>query len=259
MTKHTHKGTCQVCGYVQAVNNKTGRLAKHGYSVEWGYFSGTCAGSDETPLEISSELTESTIENLNRLAYALEQKTIADIDEVIVETYDNGIRRKENRRQTACRDQQDVDLATGVPGRQSFEDLAKLKLLNLQNQAKHMRRHVADLAQLIDERHGQPLFEVKRLEEEATQAKAAKAAKPTKASVKRITDDLNRQYARLIEEPKKAARLAQDRARMTELSDLPFSLYQWRAAKHDSIVGVELAAQIADLLQRREQAKALLS
>ena len=39
MAKHTHTGTCQICGRRQAVNVKTGRLAKHGYTVaRFGFF-----------------------------------------------------------------------------------------------------------------------------------------------------------------------------------------------------------------------------
>lgn len=56
MASHTHKGTCQVCGAVQAVNNKNGLLAKHGYTTRWGFFSGTCSGSDNLPFEKSHDM-----------------------------------------------------------------------------------------------------------------------------------------------------------------------------------------------------------
>lgn len=55
-TRHTHRGHCQLCGAQQAVNNKTGRIAKHGYTTRWGFFSGTCAGSDNLPYEVSTNL-----------------------------------------------------------------------------------------------------------------------------------------------------------------------------------------------------------
>lgn len=37
----THNGTCQACGRQHAVNVKSGKLAKHGYTVDWGFFNGT--------------------------------------------------------------------------------------------------------------------------------------------------------------------------------------------------------------------------
>jgi hypothetical protein len=52
----THNGTCQACGRSHAVGLKTGPLAKHGYTVDWGFFNGTCQGSDARPLEIDTAL-----------------------------------------------------------------------------------------------------------------------------------------------------------------------------------------------------------
>jgi len=52
-------GECQCCGHVQKLPN--GRLSKHGYTKQWGFFSGTCLGADELPLEISKELVEDFI------------------------------------------------------------------------------------------------------------------------------------------------------------------------------------------------------
>lgn len=60
--KATHNGTCQVCGAIQAVNAKTNRLAKHGYTTRWGFFAGTCSGSDEKPFELSAGLIFAAIE-----------------------------------------------------------------------------------------------------------------------------------------------------------------------------------------------------
>lgn len=77
MAKATHRGTCQVCGRVQAVNAKTGMLAKHGYTVEWGWFEGTCRGSDHLPFEKSCELVKESIvwaeERLVYLAKKIEE------------------------------------------------------------------------------------------------------------------------------------------------------------------------------------------
>lgn len=57
----THNGHCQVCGALQAVNTANSDLAKHGYTVTNGYFSGTCWGSGHQPYEISKNLIEESI------------------------------------------------------------------------------------------------------------------------------------------------------------------------------------------------------
>lgn len=57
----THRGTCQVCGRIQAVNEKPGLLANHGYTVDWGFFSGICRGSKHLPFEKDCSLVVKSI------------------------------------------------------------------------------------------------------------------------------------------------------------------------------------------------------
>jgi hypothetical protein len=59
MAKATHSGTCQLCGRGQKLPN--GVLSKHGYTVDWGFFSGTCRGSAGRPFEESTDLIEKMI------------------------------------------------------------------------------------------------------------------------------------------------------------------------------------------------------
>lgn len=49
---HTHRGHCQLCTMVQALDVSTGIIAKHGYTVAHGYFRGTCPGSDRLNLHV---------------------------------------------------------------------------------------------------------------------------------------------------------------------------------------------------------------
>lgn len=60
MSKATHEGTCQLCGRQQRLPG--GKLAKHGYTVEYGFFSGVCPGSHEQPYETSRNLIAKRIE-----------------------------------------------------------------------------------------------------------------------------------------------------------------------------------------------------
>lgn len=52
---HTHRGHCQRCTMVQAIDPSTGNIAKHGYTVPNGYFNGTCIGADLPTLHTSRE------------------------------------------------------------------------------------------------------------------------------------------------------------------------------------------------------------
>lgn len=60
MAKATHTGTCQCCGATQKLPN--GKLSKHGYTVEHGWFEGVCFGAGELPFEQSKDLIEGLIE-----------------------------------------------------------------------------------------------------------------------------------------------------------------------------------------------------
>jgi hypothetical protein len=57
--KATHKGTCQVCGRQQMLPND--RLSKHGYTVEFGWFEGTCQGAGHLPYELSCDLVKESV------------------------------------------------------------------------------------------------------------------------------------------------------------------------------------------------------
>lgn len=59
MTKSTHRGTCQVCGQLQCLPK--GTLAKHGYNVKWGFFSGTCWGTGRRPFEQAFDAVQEAI------------------------------------------------------------------------------------------------------------------------------------------------------------------------------------------------------
>lgn len=66
---HTHRGTCQACGRLQAVDNSSRNVAKHGYTVDFGYFHGNCPGGQGyVPAEFDVALTHQTIVNCSHAA-----------------------------------------------------------------------------------------------------------------------------------------------------------------------------------------------
>jgi len=74
MSTHTHRGHCQCCLRVQAIDTQTGLIAKHGYDVVHGYFNGTCPGSSEPSLHISRALTDGVISRYFERAQAATAK-----------------------------------------------------------------------------------------------------------------------------------------------------------------------------------------
>jgi len=67
--KHTHTGHCQICGRIQAVDNLTKLLAKHGYKVAgFGFFNGVCSGSGEQPLQLQHVITDDIVIRLTNYA-----------------------------------------------------------------------------------------------------------------------------------------------------------------------------------------------
>jgi hypothetical protein len=53
------RGNCQCCGREHAVVD--GRMAKHGYTVESGWFQGVCAGKHFAPIQVSRDDTDKLI------------------------------------------------------------------------------------------------------------------------------------------------------------------------------------------------------
>lgn len=78
MTKATHKGTCQCCGAIQKITR--GKLARHGYTLTFGWQAGTCRGSGRLPFEQSIDLVEDYIKTAEDSAVAYEN-TACDIEE----------------------------------------------------------------------------------------------------------------------------------------------------------------------------------
>lgn len=79
-TTHTHKGHCQVCGNLHAVDNSHNGLAKHGYDVSWGFFNGVCGGAENLPIQLDRTLADRTISSLDKEIVRL-QKSLDTINE----------------------------------------------------------------------------------------------------------------------------------------------------------------------------------
>lgn len=187
----THDGTCQACGRQHAVNPKTGNLAKHGYTVDWGFFNGTCSGSDKQPLEIDTAHNVAIVEALYQRAADLEKRAAGEITEVQVDVGRELVNGK------AVRKYRWVDRAefeATQPRWAKFDEAANARRAALQRQASHLCAHAAELSHLRETRHGQPLI-----------------ARAIEAEIKREHYKTYREAYARVEELKAAGHKAQQR------------------------------------------------
>lgn len=75
--KATHKGHCQCCGRLQMLPG--GVLSKHGYTVDFGYFSGVCRGAGELPFEQSIDLIKGFIDGAAKFAEEMRAKAAEEM------------------------------------------------------------------------------------------------------------------------------------------------------------------------------------
>lgn len=73
---HTHRGHCQLCARIQAIETQTGTIAEHGYTRRGGYFSGSCPGSGLMNLHVSRTTADARIAAAR--GEVTEQRAMAD-------------------------------------------------------------------------------------------------------------------------------------------------------------------------------------
>jgi hypothetical protein len=167
MSKHTHRGHCQVCGAQQAVNNETGKLAKHGYTVESGWFTGECPGSHNLPLEVDHAMTDNIIDDLTRQADRIEQQIADGITEVphhySVRSGNYGSTKKMVVITEATIESVFADIGARYNS-MSWENAFDQHIWRLRRQVTFLRDHCEFMGKLIEKRHGADLVPVERIE-----------------------------------------------------------------------------------------------
>jgi hypothetical protein len=154
-TVSTHTGICQACGRRQAVHVNSGLIAKHGYTTEYGYFNGTCDGSDKLPLELDTKVNVAIVASIYKWAAEQEAKADSEILKVAVQV---GKARYVGQRRVV--DTKLVDRAefeATQPSYASFDREVESIRYSLRRQAEIARANAAELDDLRDKVHGQPL------------------------------------------------------------------------------------------------------
>lgn len=141
------RGNCQCCGRDQAVKN--GKMAKHGYTKEHGWFNGVCSGEFFAPIQISRTQTDKIIADITaeipELLAQAEQVVMGKLLPAVVVT------GRYNQRVTIPYAE-----ATTYDQRHARDQM----IWELRNRASAGKTFIEAMANIANEYHGKPLSEV---------------------------------------------------------------------------------------------------
>lgn len=142
--KNQIRGNCQCCGRQQAVKN--GVMAKHGYTVERGWFTGVCSGERYAPMQVSRTQTDKLIAEITAeipelLAKADQVKSGNLLPKTIV------VGRYDNKQEIAYAD---ATLIQQYKAKNSYE-------CSFRNRASAGEYFIKTMAEVADEKHGTEL------------------------------------------------------------------------------------------------------
>jgi len=145
------RGNCQCCGRQQAVVGRW--MAKHGYTVEHGWFQGACSGESSEPMQKSRTRTDGIVAQVRAdVAKLLEQKNKLEAGTAKPEFINRGTERK-------------PDLIPFAEGDEYQQRMTTRKVIHEMTFKASMGAQFADmLVEVADKYHGTPLIEVEKKE-----------------------------------------------------------------------------------------------
>lgn len=152
------RGNCQGCGRLQAATK--GTLAHHGYTVEYGYFHGTCYGAQELPLQVSRALLDKNV--VGAKAHAQKLRDRADDIRFKRETPAEIVTQEYRAKGRYCSEKPEIRTPWAELSVWDQDRWRKITSINLDNSADQLERWCKDMLELADKVHGQPLIEVDR-------------------------------------------------------------------------------------------------
>lgn len=265
MKSATHRGNCQVCGHQHNVMENG--LALHGYTVDFGFFAGTCSGSRHNPVQTERTITDSTIVALHQHALDSEATAVA---------YEGGY-IKPARIQTGSkynghtgkRESVFIEFAEGTLGEQA--KAVEIEAAQERQNARHARSHASMLQKMADKLYGTalvPIVEQVKAETPVVtvDVKAAKVTGTfaTKAARKVELDKISRMFekeAQKLHSMYLALPAGQRTEEGKEVYYGPMYPHEWRA-KHSAMAlkvfpqAAAIVAEIESLVAARNAVKA---
>ena len=145
------RGNCQCCGRQQAVVGRW--MAKHGYTVEHGWFQGACSGESSEPMQKSRTRTDGIVAKIR-----------TDVVELLAqaEKLETGKAKPININRGTVRKPDFVLFAEADEYEQKFA--IRDAIFELKQKAKMGTSFADMLVEMADMYHGQPLVEVEKKE-----------------------------------------------------------------------------------------------
>lgn len=249
-------------------------LAKHGYTVDYGFFNGTCDGSDRQPVQTERSVTDATIEGLGKFAVKCDttaaKMKAGEAHPDLIKTGEN-LNRDTNRYEPVY-----ITWEQGTPDRQ--RRAVELAIHALEGDARHARAHARYLLEMADRLHGAALVAISDLERAAMDEAAARARNKVKVDVKTGTvtgafgskaerkaelDKINRAFekcTRQLQDIYLAMPSDQRTDANTAVYYAPMYPHQWKpkhsaAALREFPQAAAIVAQIEELVTARESVK----
>lgn len=243
-------------------------LAKHGYTVEFGYFSGTCRGSERKPVQAERTITDATILGLGKYAGECDMSAAhlksGAVNPVRIHTGDKF--NPTTRRYEA----QYIAFGDGTAAQQTRA--IELAVAGAESDARGARAHAKGLQQMADELHGTPLVLIVDEPKPAPAPKATVDVKTatvtgtfgSKADRKAELDKINRRFEQQTHKLQAIYLNVPNVARTEEMTAVyyaPMYPHQWKA-KHSAAAlkvfpqAAEIVKAIEELVAAREAVKA---
>lgn len=148
------RGNCQCCGRQQAVLD-TGRMSKHGYTVDNGWFNGVCSGEHHQPIQIDRNVLDATCVSIEAQCVELD-KLAADLEagKVFPKLVETGRVVRVNGKSV----NEEVPWGEASVYQQSAQ--VKRNAWAATRRAELGRSFVKDMQKLADEVHGKDLVRV---------------------------------------------------------------------------------------------------
>lgn len=144
------RGHCQICGALQAAS--AGTVAKHGYTVDHGYFNGVCHGHNYLPIEkdrnMSDKVCADILADITKLAARAGRLEAGTEDPEFVIRHKFNITTRKNDR---------IEIPFASAPSYDQEGARKSLIWSLLQTVRSGQDHIDMLTKLCAQFHGQPL------------------------------------------------------------------------------------------------------
>lgn len=134
-TPDTRRKTCQICARPILAN--TGTIAHHGYTVKWGFFSGTCEGSLALPYEQDRSVLGKHIDRV-KVKLAGEKAWLETL------TNSNPVLKRVERIKTDIRFKYEEKLVEYTPDHINYARVKVSIVYETESNIRHLTRYIDD-------------------------------------------------------------------------------------------------------------------